>query len=93
MTSPMSGGQARRVNFSLPLLRLFQSTGDPGGAEVAGMTIPEHGHIRIPVQNRADGRRPDRRSHLPRIVQSWDTAKKVAELSQFRVQNLGNEGQ
>src|SRR6202030_4066893 len=29
---------------------LFQSTGDPGGAEVAGMTIPEHGHIRIPVQ-------------------------------------------
>jgi hypothetical protein len=24
----------------------FQSTGDPGGAEVAGMTIPEHGHIR-----------------------------------------------
>src|SRR6202030_3313622 len=29
---------------------LFQSPGDPGGAEVAGMTIPEHGHIRIPVQ-------------------------------------------
>ena len=28
----------------------FQSTGGPGGAEVAGMTIPEHGHIRIPVQ-------------------------------------------
>ena len=28
----------------------FQSTGDPGDAEVAGMTIPEHGHIRIPVQ-------------------------------------------
>src|ERR1700739_2306769 len=35
-----------------PLLcfELFQSTGGPGGAEVAGMTIPEHGHIRIPVQ-------------------------------------------
>jgi len=31
-------------------VELFQSTGDPGGAEVAGMTIPEHGHIRIPVQ-------------------------------------------
>jgi hypothetical protein len=29
---------------------LFQPTGDPGGAEIAGMTIPEHGHIRIPVQ-------------------------------------------
>jgi hypothetical protein len=29
---------------------LFQLTGDPCGAEVAGMTIPEHGHMRIPVQ-------------------------------------------
>src|SRR5580704_1580608 len=38
-------------SISPPLcFELFQSTGDPGGAEVAGMTIPEHGHIRIPVQ-------------------------------------------
>ena len=29
---------------------LFQPTGDPSGAELAGITIPEHGHIPIPLQ-------------------------------------------
>ena len=50
MTSPTSGGQARRSTSPFLCFELFQLDGDPGGAEVAGMTIPEHGHIRVPVQ-------------------------------------------
>ena len=53
----------------------FQPTGDPGGAEVASMTIPEHRHFRIPVQTAQMGAiqidgieslpQPNRRSGLP----------------------------
>jgi hypothetical protein len=49
---------AREVRRSNPLgsisplfcFELFQPIGHPGGAEVAGMTIPEQGHIPIPLQ-------------------------------------------
>ncbi|HEY2538664.1 MAG TPA: hypothetical protein VGI28_04090, partial [Stellaceae bacterium] len=35
---------------SLFCFERFQPTGDPGGAQVAGMTIPEHGRTRIALQ-------------------------------------------
>src|SRR6202030_1372740 len=52
MDIPMPPGEAKAAGLEGQRhpFELFQSTGDPGGAEVAGMTIPEHGHIRIPVQ-------------------------------------------
>ena len=49
----VNGVRARRpVGSILPFscLELFQPIVDSSGAEVAGMTIPEHGRIRIPVQ-------------------------------------------
>jgi hypothetical protein len=45
-----SEGRAQRLphgNSPLFCLQAFKPTGDPDGAEVAGATIPEHGHTRI----------------------------------------------
>ena len=45
--------QAHLRSGSIPPLfcfEPFQPTGDPSGAEVAGMAIPEHSRIRISLQ-------------------------------------------
>jgi hypothetical protein len=51
MTSPTSGGQARRVNFSLPLLRTFSVDWRPRWRRGRGHD-EEHGHIRSPCKPR-----------------------------------------
>ena len=61
MTSPMSGGQARRVNFSLPLLRAFSVDWRPRWRRGRGHDDTRARPYPDPRANRADGRRPDRR--------------------------------
>ena len=61
MTSPTSGGQARRVNFSLPLLRAFSVDWRPRWRRGRGHDDTRARPYPDPRTNRADGRRPDRR--------------------------------
>src|ERR1700731_5287686 len=59
MTSPTSGGQARRVNFSVPLLRAFSVDWRPRWRRGRGHDDTRARPYPDPRANRADGRRPD----------------------------------
>src|SRR5271167_5038426 len=61
MTSPTSGGQARRVNFSLPLLRAFSADWRPRWRRGRGHDDTRTRPYPDPRANRADGSHPDRR--------------------------------
>src|SRR6202040_3092746 len=61
MTSPTSGGQSRRVNFSLPLLRAFSVDWRPRWRRGRGHDDTRARPYPDPRAKRADGRRPDRR--------------------------------
>jgi hypothetical protein len=61
MTSPTSDGQARRVNFSLPLLRAFSVDWRPRWRRGRGHDDTRARPYPDSRANRADGRRPDRR--------------------------------